>query len=208
MADQDASTPTHRKLTEAEWAEAKALYETGKMTKVELSKKFGITRQSITLGLNQRGAVYGSKSKAIEDATIEGQKDESRKRAGEIAEMRERQLKATDMLQRLQNKTIGEALHARKPLASQYDEYKALNALIKNQKMLREEFWEIYDLNRDPDGADEIPEFIVSEYEPDEIRAINNQRLGISPDDGLDEAASALESDQELEALLGDGEGA
>lgn len=201
-------TPHHKKLTEAEWAEAKALYETGRHTKVDLAKKYGISRQSMTEGLNARGAVYGSKSKVVEDATVEAQRTDQAKRHEEIAAMRERQLKGVDLLQKLQNKAIGDALRDNKPLHSQASEFKALNTLIKNQKMIREELWEIYDLNRDPDGADEIPEFIVSEYTPDEIDAINHQRLGTTPDDAMAELERATEGDTDdiLGGLLDEAE--
>lgn len=203
MSD-DTSGTTQKRLTEAEWSEAKALYETGKGTKSSLAKQFGISRQSMTEGLNARGAVYGAKAAAIEAATVEAQRTDAVKKHEEIAAMRERQLRGVDLLQKLQNKIIGEALRDQKPLSSQNNEFRTLNTLIKNQKLIREELWEIYDLNRDPDGAEEVPEFIVSEYTPDEINAINNQRLGITDDPLtiLEQSAATGEGEDALDELL------
>ena len=193
-----SGTSSSKKLTEAQWAEAKALYETGKSTKIDISRKYGISRQAVTEGLNNRGAVYGSKSKEIENATIEAQKGSAVRLFEEIAQMKASQTKSNELLQKLQNKAVGDALRESKPLNSQIHEFKALNILIRNQKMMREEMWAIYDLNRDPDGSDEIPEFIVSEYTPDEIELINAERLGISPDDTL----ALMESEASGEDLL------
>ena len=43
----------------------------------------------------------------------------------------------------------------------------------------RSELHHVYDLGRDPDCAEEIPEFIVGEYTTKEIEAVNRGRLGL-----------------------------
>lgn len=201
MEAADTSTPAPgKRLTEAEWAEAKGLYETGRMTKVDLSKKFGVSRQSMTEGLNKRGAVFGARSKEIEAATVEGQKTDAHKKASEIGDMREERKKAIVLLGKLQNRIIADCLSKEQPLASKQAEIKALNGLIKNAAIIRGELWSIYDLDRDPDGGEEIPEFIVSEYEPDEIAAINRQRLG--EDVSAEAALAALDPEGDVAAEL------
>lgn len=202
----DTPETSQKHLTLAEWAEAKALYETGKMTKVDLAKKFGVSRATITNGLNQRGAAYGSKSTAIENATIEASKGDQQKLFEEIAEMKAKRKKSVEILDQLQTRTMGKLLQENLPLATKADEFRTLNTMIKNAKLIREELWAIYDLDRDPDGADEIPEFIVSEYTADEVDLINKQRLGIDPEAVLETVeAEADEAADDLEALLDDG---
>jgi DNA-binding beta-propeller fold protein YncE len=192
-------------LTEAQWAEAKGLYETGKMTKADLSKQFGVHRNTMSSGLIARGAVYGAKSKVIEDATVEASKTDTAKLSAEIAGMKEKRKLGIELLDKLQNKVMAEALRDNKPLSSRSDEFRTLNTMIKNAKMVREELWAIYDLNRDPDGGDEIPEFIVSEYTADEVDMINKERLGVEPEQILEKIlAEDEEVSDELDDLLKD----
>lgn len=192
--DDKSAGPT-RRLTAAEWTEAVTLFETGKLTKSDLARKFGISFQSMFAGLKQRGAVYGSKTNVIEEAILESEKSDQKKKSEEVAAMRERQRVSTELLQKLQNNIIGEALRDRANLSTKYDEIRTINALIKNQKMFREELWGIYDLNRDPDQADEMPDFVVSEYEPAELAAINAKTFGEAADETLDEIERTLEPD-------------
>lgn len=200
-------TTTPKTLTKAEWAEAKGIYEAGKMTKVDLAKKFGVSRITMTNGLNGMGAVWGARSKEIENATVEAAKGTELKLFEEIAEMKAKRRKSIEILDQLQTRTMGKLLQENLPLASKADEFRTLNTMIKNAKLVREELWAIYDLDRDPDGADEIPEFIVSEYTADEVDAINKQRLGIDPESALEAVkAEAEEAADDLDALLDDGD--
>lgn len=198
---EDADTGSSKRLTASEWTEAVTLFELGKLTKTDLAKKFGVSWSAMFKGLKARGAVFGSKSNVIEDAILESEKSDQKKKSEEVAAMRERQRVGTELLQKLQNNIIGEALRDRAPISSKYDEIKTLNALIKNQKLFREELWAIYDLNRDPDQADEMPDFILSEYEPEELAAINSKTFG-EPEEALDEIEKNLDpTDEDLPSL-------
>lgn len=186
-----------RRLTEAEWAEAKALYETGRLTKTALAEKYAISRQSMHEGLTARGAVYGSKSKAVEDAVVTAQVDQSVKRLEDIAAMKDRQRQRVELIQSLAVKQITDQIREKSPIANR----KADMAVLKDAMGIiakgRDELYHIYDLHRDPAGADEIPEFIVGEYSNEEIEALNRQRLGIVDDDLEAIAASVVESGDE-----------
>lgn len=199
-----SETPSNtRHLTEAEWAEAKGLYETGKMTKSSLAKKYNVSRPTMTNGLNARGAVYGSRSSEVEKATIENAKSDAAKLSDEIATMRQDRLKNIDLADKLQRKLIAEALRDSRPLSSMADEFRTLNMVLKNNKIIREEYWAVYDLDRDPDAGDEIPEFIVSEYTDDEIDALNRERFGeeVEPEIGRIVGGEGASSDG-LDELL------
>lgn len=202
-----ASPPEKQKrLTEAEWAEAKALYETGRLSKTMLADKYGISRQSMGEGLNARGAVYGSKSKEIEQATVEAQKDASLRKAEEIDAMKEKQKKFVEMIQNLTVKAITDKAREGKPLADAKNDIVALRNAMMIVAQGRDELYHLYDLHREPDGAQQTEEFIVSEYTSEEIEILNKVRLGISADadnDLREIEASLQDQDTELDDLLG-----
>lgn len=216
MSDQDietspesedgTSSEKQKRLLEAEWVEAKALYETGRATKQDLADKYGITRQSMGRGLAQRGAVYGSKSSVVEEATIAAQKDEAAKRVEDISAFKEKQRKMVEMVQNLTIKAVTDKVRAGQPIADAKHDIAALNKAMATISAGRNELYHLFDLHRDPDGASESEEFIVSEYSQDEIDALNKQRLGIDPDADLEEVARSLDEpvDDDLSDILGE----
>ena len=197
----------YRRLSEAEWAEAKALYETGKLNKTDLAGKYGISRQAIHEGLVARGAVYGSKSSIVEQATIDAQKDSALKKVEEIDAFKEKQKKMVEMVQNLTIKAVTDRLREKKPAGDAKNDVITLRHVMATIAMGRDELYHLYDLHRDPDAGDQIEEFIVSEYTPEEIEALNHERLGISgnTDADLAEVAASLEDKEgSLDDLLGD----
>lgn len=166
------------RLTEAQWAEIKADYELGKATKSDLARKYGVTRQSIGKGLDARGAIYGSKSKAIENARLESEVDSARQKVAAIEDFKAKQLTMVTNLQNLALKVLGEKLKAGRPVSDAKTEINTIRSAMAILKMGRDEVYHLYDLYRDPDGAEENEELIISEYSPDEIEAINNSRFG------------------------------
>ena len=188
----EVETDRSHRLNESSWREIVFLFETGKATKTELSRKFNVTWQWISAGLRKRGAIYGSKSAIITDALIEAEKSDSARRAEEVTQMRERQRASIDLLQKIQNNIVGVSIRDGVPLASKYDEIKSLNLLIKNQTMIRSDLWEIYDLHRDPDQAEEMPDFIVSDYNEEELKQINEKTFGKPTEDILTDIAATI----------------
>lgn len=194
-----------KRLTEAEWAQAKADYELGKATKQDLADSYGVTRQAIGQGLQARGAVYGSKSKVVEEAAIAASKDDQVKRVEDIGAMKEKQRKMVEMVQNLTIKAVTDQVRAGKPIADVHKDISALNKAMATISAGRNELYHLFDLHRDPDGAAETEEFIVSEYSQDEIDALNKERLGIDPDEALAQVAQSLEEpvEDDLADLLG-----
>lgn len=204
----DPTSGKGKRLTEAEWATAKADYELGKATKQDLADEYGISRQAIAKGLAARGAVYGSKSKVVEDATIAAQKDEQVKRVEDIAAMKEKQRKMVEMVQNLTIKTITDQVRGTgsgsKPIGDVHKDIATLNKAMATIAAGRNELYHLYDLHRDPDGANETEELIISEYSQDEIEALNKERLGVDPDEALAEVARSLDEpvEDDLAELL------
>lgn len=191
LSDDDDAKTSYKKLSESEWAEAKALFELGKLNKVELAAKFGVTRQSIGDGLAKRGAVYGKRSGVIEESTVDSQKGRAQARLEEITTMKERQRQRIELIQALTIKQITEMAKAGTPISLRRADIAALRSAMAIIASGRSELYQIYDLVRDPDGAEEIPEFIVGEYTSDEIDALNRTRLGVSEDD-MEEVSTSL----------------
>jgi hypothetical protein len=191
-----------KRLNEAEWTEVVTLYELGKATKQDLADKFGISRQAIGQGIIARGAVYASKSKVVADAVIEAQKGEAAKRIEDIVAFKEKQRKMVEMIQNLTIKSITDKVRTSTPIADAKNDIMVLNKAMATIAAGRDELYELLDLYRDPDGDKETEEFIISEYTTDEIDALNKTRLGISPDEDLDEVARSL--DEPLADVLDD----
>ena len=61
-----------RRLTDAEWAEIKELYELGKMKMASLADKYGISRQSLFKRFKKDGLVEGSRAHEVQAAIAEG----------------------------------------------------------------------------------------------------------------------------------------
>jgi hypothetical protein len=198
--------PSGKRLTEAEWTEAKTLYELGKATKSDLGKQFGISRQAMTKGLAARGAVYASRSKTVADAVIDAQKADAQKKLEDIEAFKEKQRRMVEMVQNLSIKAVTDKVRDKQPISDAKQDIITLNKLMATIAQGRDELYHIFDLHRDPDAGEQTEEFIVSEYTADEIDALNASRLGISPDAGLAEIeASLLEEDSTLDDLLDDG---
>ncbi len=204
----DTAEPKIRRVTEAQWIEAKTQYEAGLMTKSALAEKYGVSRQAMGAGLNARGAVYASKTKMVEEAAVAAARDQTAKKIEEIDSFKVKQRKMIEMLQSLTVRAITDQVKDKKPIADAKPDIDTLRSAMNVLKVGRDEMYELWDLYRDPDGAEEIEEFIVSEYTPDEINALNKERLGIAfeVDDALAEVEASIEggnSADDLDDLLG-----
>jgi transposase-like protein len=181
--------PSIKRLSEAEWAEAAADFELGKATATALAAKYGVDRTTISRGMKLRGKVYGARSKIIEQATIDAAKTDSAKRVEEIAAMKENQRKLIETTQKMATKLMMDSINERVAIGSKHADARTLALLMKIHSTARAELWEIYGLNADADADQEMPEFAVSEYTPDELEMITRQNRGeeLTPDDALDQ---------------------
>lgn len=197
--------PAGKRMLPADWAAAVTEFELGRATKSDLATIYGISRQAMSKGLDARGAVGGSKSKVIADAIVDAAKDAATKKLEDINAMKERQRQRVELIQSLTIKAITDSVKDRKPISDSKGSIATLRSAMAIVATGRNELFHIFDLHRDPDGGDEIPEFIVGEYTQDEIDALNKERLGITDDD-LDTMALSLEEPDldPLGALLDD----
>lgn len=198
-----APTSTIKRLSEAEWAEACADFELGRSTATALAAKYGVDRSTISRGLKLRGKVYGARSKVIEQATIDAAKTDSAKRVEEIVAMKDNQRKLIETTQKMATKLMMDSIQERVPISSKLQDARALAILMKIHSTARAELWEIYGLNDDADADQEMPEFAVSEYTPEELEMITRQNRGeeLTPDAALDLLASEALSEGQGDGL-------
>ena len=196
-------------MTESEWAEAKIDFELGKFTASMLADKYKVRRQTISDGMRARGAIYGARSKVVEEASIDAAKSDSRKRADMVSEMKENQRKLIETTQKLATKAMMDAMRDSTPISQKKADVQTLRIIMTIHQAARAELWKIYGLDDDSDIGEEMPEFAISEYTPDELALINRERTGdLNPDDALAELERAAvldgEGDDPLAGLLDD----
>jgi hypothetical protein len=194
------ATVPYKKLAESQWAELKGLYELGKFTKTELAAKYGISRQAIAKGLKDRGAVYGCRAGEIEEATVQAQKEATRKLQDDITAMKERQRQRVELIQGLVVKGVTDQVRKGAAIGLIKDDILVLKNAMVVVATGRQELYQIYDLTKEDSKLEEQPEFIVGEYTPDEIEALNRQRLGVLSKE-IDELAQGIEDDVNLDDI-------
>lgn len=154
--EQDQHTPDEadapveakaRRLTEAEYAEAKELYELGQMRLVDLSERFGISRQALSQRFKGDGVVYGTRAQEVQTAVSAGIKGAVASTTGQqvaqaleryadkrmewIEETRLGGYKALKQADILAKRVVADAIQNKAPLASVDDDLKAVQRFQK-----------------------------------------------------------------------------
>ena len=139
----EGSGSSGKRLTDAEFAEVKELYELGKAGLTELADQYGVTRQALSQRLKNAGAVKGSRAhevaaaarKAITGAagasaaaTAERFSD---KRGEWIEETRIQGFQTLKLIRGLAQKAIKDAIAAGRPVAAADDDLKAIGRYNK-----------------------------------------------------------------------------
>lgn len=139
----ESSGASGRRLTDAEFAEAKELYELGKAGLGDLADQFGVSRQALSARLKNAGAVKGSRAhevaaatkaavagapSAVAAAAIERFAD---KRAEWIEETRMSGVRQLKLARQLAQKIVQDNLAAGRPMAATDDDLKALSRFNK-----------------------------------------------------------------------------
>lgn len=139
----EGSGNSGRRLTDAEFAEARELYELGKAGLVDLADQFGVSRQALSARLKNAGAVRGSRAHEVAAAakkaatsapsaaatsTIERFAD---RRSDWIEETRINGYNQLKLARGLAQKAIKDAMAAGRPIASVDDDLKAVMRLNK-----------------------------------------------------------------------------
>lgn len=142
-AAEDPVVEKARRLTDAEFAEIRELYELGTAGLTDLADKYKISRQALSKRFKDAGVVRGSRAAEVAEAA---KKAAAAAAASSVTPVVERFIEKRDqwveetrvgaihnmaLVERLTKKTIKEALDARKPLAAYDDEFKAIERIKK-----------------------------------------------------------------------------
>lgn len=170
----------NKKLSERDWAQATALWESGEVTLPELAKKFDRHEQSFVQYFRRRGIKKGSKREKIMkkvEAQVEKQAlSDAAIIAARIKETKEEHYKMASGLAKL---TWAEILKAKQdgvPVGTAINNLKALESAMNVLKKAREERYSVLGLDR-PDALDdnEVPELLISELTADQIEALRQR---------------------------------
>lgn len=190
--------PSRKRLSPKQWAEAEALWESGEFTLVDLSRKFGITTNSIYAHMKKVGIEKGAKAakhkaKVAEEVTKAATEDATIL-AARVRETKEEHYKMATGIAKL---TWAEVLTAKQnnvPMATIANNVKALDNAMTVLAKARVERFAVLGLDKDNDNDDDgLPELLISELTADQIEELRNRdfnefvdlpdELGPAPDE-------------------------
>ena len=169
-----------RRLTVRQWAEIKALWESGNTTLDELSKRYLVSVSSFTRHFAAKGIKKGSKAEAIEKkaaAKVEQMAiSEATVIAGRIRETKEQHYTMATNIAKLTWNEILQAKAGKLPFSTALNNLKALDVASNILKKSREERYAVLGLDR-PDAVDpdELPELVISELTAGEIQELRDR---------------------------------
>ncbi|MTH61192.1 helix-turn-helix domain-containing protein [Paracoccus litorisediminis] len=120
-----------RELTDAEFVQARELYELGKMGVRELADQFGCSRQTLHRRFKKVGAKRGSRAHEVSKATQETVERFAQRRAERIEETRLSGYTTLKQARLLAQKVVIDAVKANRPIESTDDALKAVQRYNK-----------------------------------------------------------------------------
>lgn len=183
-------------MTEAQWAEAKVLWELGDTKLEELSARYGIDKASLSRGFKRRGIMKGSRSREIAEAAAAGAIEGARSAAEEIAKERQTRIRETKefyykTMKALADATMGLVVKASKEgraFSSIKGDLQAMNLAVRTLADARTNVYTVLDIEVQAPTEDELPELRVVEMSANDIE---QERERLSEFDGLAEGYSA-----------------
>tara|TARA_R110000851_G_C13102760_1_gene569266 strand:- start:48384 stop:49013 length:630 start_codon:yes stop_codon:yes gene_type:complete len=179
-------------LTPKEWAQAKALWESGSLTLEEMAAKFGVRRETLSRRFKKAGLVKGSKA----DRHAEKVHDDLAKRLSQdnvqiserIKETRENNYQWIAGLQRMTMQAVAKAKKDDMAMSTIYNDLKSYEKAIQIMRVGRTELWTVLGLDKDeiPDFAD-MPDLPITELSATEIDELKKKSFDLSMGIGEDE---------------------
>jgi DNA-binding MarR family transcriptional regulator len=192
-----------KRLTEAEWQQIVAIWETGGVRARDIADQFHITAESISRGLKKRGAVYGRHATSAARRLIEAATDEFEVAARRARETKEDHYKISAYFAKLAAKKIQDAESGKTSYAQADEEIKALLGAMKVNSAARSERWAILGLDReDVFDPDTLPELSIREMTGQEVENVKDAQEKALKEIGAIEIVSADSEGPDL----GDGE--
>lgn len=187
----------YARLSPAQWAEIRALWETGEVTLNELADQFCVTERGIQMHFKKHGTIKGAKAKAIAAAVQEEVfADLFEDPAAMRAKGREARSAAFANAGKIEELVMAQVDAALKTPTEAYRAASAIRALslaaqaIERTHKIR---WAALGLEQKED-AEELPELIIRDYTEEELNEIRRQQREAY------EGQGACDDDEELAA--------
>lgn len=193
MTDTNETSPVERseavrRLTDADFAEAKELYELGKATIAQLSEQYSVSRQTLSKRFRDAGVTHGSRSHEIAAATGAAAKGLSAATAARFEDRRPEYIEETKQqgyqilkqAKLLGQKIIADAIKATRPLETVDGDLRALGRYVKAQTELLDSTLRLLGADDYEDEAD-LPTFKVEDLTIDDILE-HMEKSGVDPD--------------------------
>jgi hypothetical protein len=205
----ESSGNTGRRLTDAEFAEARELYELGTAGLVDLASQFGVTRQALSARLKNAGAIKGSRAHEVAAAAKKGvtgaasasgasSVDRFADRRSEwIEETRISGVRQLKLARQLAQKIVQDNLAAGTPMAATDDDLKALGRFNKILVDNLEAALTLLQADTHVDESD-LPVLSIEDLTNEEILK-HHKGTGALPEDATLEDMLAGEADPEIE---------
>ncbi len=192
-----------KRMSPAQWAEARAMWASGEFNLDQISEKYGVTRETLSRRFNKDGVKKGEAAidKKIEAEIIDKAVKNVDKWTERGEQARESHFKALDMLHKMTVKTLVDAQRGKGLFTAQPD-LKALQMGATTLGLIRQHQWAVIGLDKELGEEDDIPELLVRSLTPDEVQRIRSMQ-GQLPEDDIEigDAMPYLEGDllEELE---------
>lgn len=200
-----------RRMTPAQWSEAKALWESGEFTLAQIAKRVKATREHLSRKFKKEGIEKGASSVKVSESAAAAVEDEIAKNARiipmRIAETKEEHYVWAQTTGKLSMQLLSRAIREGKPISSISEDAKAIERIANIMTKVMDQRYRALGIDKD-DYIDEetLPTLsidIMTEDQMNEVRTrAREQTLGV--DDGLggtlttDEIVEYDEDDLEL----------
>lgn len=181
-----------KRLTPAEWAEVRNLYEMGMMKAKDLAEKFGVSRSAISQYFTKHGVVWNSRKEEMEKKIEESVVTFAMKRKQRIEETKTQSYELDAAINAFSRKLLSDAIKGSVPLSTRDKELKALHKLAVVNTLTRQGRYKVLDAEREIDEL-ELPEIRFKDLSKEEIEKLREQE-----DDDLEDLLSIGGDDEEI----------
>lgn len=203
---------TRKRLTPAQWAEARAMWASGEFNLEQLSEKFGVARETLSRRFKKDGVKKGQSAldKKVEAEIVEKAVQDVDKWRERGEKTRENIYKIAEMLNSMNIKAIRDA-HGGAGLYAAQPDLKAIGMALKNLEVVKNVQWSVTGLDKELSEEDEIPELFVRELTPDDVQRIRSMQQTVDEEEEIEigDATPYLDDDdleEDLDGLVVEGE--
>lgn len=181
-----------KRLTAAEWAEIRNLYEMGMMKAKDLADKFGVSRSAISQYFTKHGVKWNVRKEEMEKKVEESVITFAMKRKQRIEDTKTQSYELDAAINAFSRKLLSDAIKGSVPLSTRDKELKALHKLAVVNTLTRQGRYAVLDADREIDEA-ELPEIRFKDLSKEEIEKYRD-----SDEDELEDLLSVGGEDDDV----------